>query len=70
MEMREDSNFELKQVVAITISVVLSWAVGNVGSGQERDRRLFNLHNFKSDLTYFYIMRGLPKQPLHSSQIH
>lgn len=56
--------------MAITISVVLSWAMGNVGSSQERDGRLFNLRDFESDLTSFYIMRELTKQPLRGSQAH
>lgn len=48
--------------MAMTNSVVLSRAMDNVGSSQEREGRLFNLHDFKSDLTSFYIMRGLTKQ--------
>lgn len=56
--------------MAITTSVVLSWAMANVGSSQEREGRLFNLHDFKSDLTSFHIMRGLAKQSLHGSQTH
>lgn len=47
--------------MAIATCVVLSWATGNVGSSREREGRLFNLHDFKSDLTSFYIMRGLTK---------
>lgn len=53
--------------MAITTSVVLSCAMGNVGSSQEGEGRLFNLRDFKSDLTSFYIMRRLTK---HGSRTH
>lgn len=42
-----------------TTSVVLSWAVGDVGISQERGGRLFDLHDLQSFLPCFYVMRGL-----------
>lgn len=42
-----------------TTSVVLTWAVGDVGSSQEREGRLFDLCDLKSFLPHFYVMRGL-----------
>lgn len=56
--------------MAITIPVVVSRPMGNAGSSQERDGRLFNLRDFKSDLTSFYITKELTKQPLRGSQTH